>query len=119
MNISQITSLFILFSGETDINRYQPLIDSAIAQVSRQLKEGVSSADTRLDYLCAAIANYRYSQLTCVKNKVAYTYAGTADEKGNSQLEFDLARELMNEYYKAASELLYDDDFIFSGVYGG
>lgn len=119
MNISQITSLFILFSGETNINKYQPLIDSAIVQVSRQIRDGVSSADIRLDYLCAAIANYRYSQLTCVKNKVAYTYAGTADEKGNSQLEYDLARELMNEYYKAASELLYDDDFVFSGVYGG
>lgn len=119
MNISQITSLFILFSGETDINKYQPLIDSSIMQVSRQLKEGASSADIRLDYLCAAIANYRYSQLTCVKNKVAYTYAGTADSKGNSQMEYDLAKELMCEYYKAAADLLCDDDFVFSAVCSG
>ncbi|MCI7805120.1 MAG: hypothetical protein MR503_08635 [Oscillospiraceae bacterium] len=119
MNISQITSLFILFSGETDINKYQPLIDSSILQVSRQLKEGASSADIRLDYLCAAIANYRYSQLTCVKNKVAYTYAGTADSKGNSQMEYDLAKELMCEYYKAAADLLCDDDFVFSAVCSG
>ena len=67
----------------------------------------------------AAIANYRYSQLTCVKNKVAYTYAGTADSKGNSQMEYDLAKELMCEYYKAAADLLCDDDFVFSAVCSG
>lgn len=116
MNINQITSLFTLFSGETDTDKYQPLIDSAMAQVKRQLKEDAQATDARLDYLCASIANFRYSQITCVKNKIAYTYAGTADSKGNSQLEYDFARELMREYYKVASDLLYDDDFIFTAV---
>ena len=108
MNINQISSLFTLFSGETDTETYRPLIDSAIAQVERRLKEDVQDSD--------AIANFRYSQITCVKNKIAYTYAGTADSKGNSQLEYDFARELMREYYKAASDLLYDDGFIFTAV---
>lgn len=119
MNVSQITPLFTLFSGETNINKYRPLIDSSITQVRRQLREDASSDDIRLDYLCAAIANYRYSQITCVKNKIAYTYAGTADCKGNSQMEYDLAKALMDEYYKAASDLLYDNEFVFGSVCGG
>lgn len=41
MNINQISSLFTLFSGETDTETYRPLIDSAIAQVERRLKEDV------------------------------------------------------------------------------
>lgn len=81
MNINQISSLFTLFSGETDTETYRPLIDSAIAQVERRLKEDVQDSDARLDYLCAAIANFR-----------------------------------MREYYKAASDLLYDDGFIFTAV---
>lgn len=116
MNRSQINSLFTLFSGETDVNKYCPLIDSAIAQVTTQLKECADIKDTRLDYLCAAIANYRYSQIVCVKNKIAFTYAGTADSKGNSQMEYDLAKGLMVEFYKAAADLLADNEFIFCSV---
>lgn len=116
MNTMQINSLFTLFSGETDLNKYHPLIDSAVAQVTAQLREGADASDTRLDYLCAAIANYRYSQIVCVKNKIAFTYAGSADSKGNSQLEYDLAKGLMVEFYKAASDLLEDRDFVFSSA---
>lgn len=116
MNIAQITSLFTLFSGEIDTEKYQPLIDSAIEQVNRRLKDIDCANDTRLDYLCAAIANYRYSQITCIKNKVAYTYAGTGDSKGNSQLEYDFAKELMCEYYKSVTDLIYDEDFVFCTV---
>jgi hypothetical protein len=114
MNYTQINSLFTLFSSETDTEKYQPLIESAVEQVSRQLKEDADETDVRLCYLCAAIANYRYSQITCVKNKVAYTYAGTADKDANSQLEYDLARELMNEYYMMAADLLADKSFVFT-----
>ena len=116
MNISQITSLFILFSGETDIDKYQPLIDSAIVQVRSMLRPDAPTYDIRLDYLCAASANYRYSQMTCVKNKITFTYAGTADSKGNAQMEYDLAKALMNEYYAAASDLLCDNSFAFCAV---
>ena len=48
MNINQISSLFTLFSGETDTETYRPLIDSAIAQVERRLKEDVQDSDARL-----------------------------------------------------------------------
>jgi len=116
MNMMQINSLFTLFSGETDLNKYSPLIDSAVSQVTSQLREGADISDTRLDYLCAAIANYRYSQIVCVKNKIAFTYAGTADSKGNSQMEYDLAKGLMTEFYKAASGLLSDNSFVFSAI---
>lgn len=83
MTVSTINSLFTLFSGETDTEKYSPLVSSAVTQVRNMLREGASSNDIRLDYLCAAVANYRYTQITCVKNKVAYTYAGTAEKEGN------------------------------------
>ena len=47
MNMMQINSLFTLFSGETDLNKYSPLIDSAVSQVTSQLREGADSSDTR------------------------------------------------------------------------
>ena len=62
----------------------------------------------------------RYTQITCVKNKVAYTYAGTAEKEGNSQLEYDFSKELMLEYFRQCGDLLYDDNFSFMTVgYGG
>ena len=70
MNMMQINSLFTLFSGETDLNKYSPLIDSAVSQVTSQLREGADISDTRLDYLCAAIANYRYSQIVWSKTRL-------------------------------------------------
>ncbi|MGN1481274.1 hypothetical protein [Porcipelethomonas sp.] len=116
MNVSTINSLFTLFSGETDTSKYEPLVSSAVTHVRNMLREDASSNDIRLDYLCAAIAGFRYTQITCVRNKVAYTYAGTASKEGNSQLEYDFSRELMLEYYKSCADLLNDDNFMFSAV---
>ena len=70
MTVSTINSLFTLFSGETDTEKYSPLVSSAVTQVRNMLREGASSNDIRLDYLCAAVANYRYTQITCVKTRL-------------------------------------------------
>ena len=113
MNVSTINSLFTLFSGETDTTKYEPLVSSAVTQVRNMLREDASSNDIRLDYLCAAVANFRYTQITCVRNKIAYTYAGTASKEGNSQLEYDFSKELMLEYYKSCYDLLIDEGFVF------
>lgn len=119
MNMLNIKSLFTLFSSEEDVTKYLPLIESSLDLLRRKIKKGADSTDVRLDYLCAAIANFRYTQITCVKNKVAYTYAGTADSEGNSQLEYDFSRELMNEYFRAAAELLVDSEFVFASISDG
>ncbi len=120
MTVSTINSLFTLFSGETDTEKYSPLISSSITQIRNMLREDASSNDVRLDYLCAAVATFRYTQITCVKNKVAYTYAGTADKEGNSKLEYDFSRELMLEYFRQCGDLLTDDNFSFITIgYGG
>ena len=116
MTVSSIKSLFTLFSGENDTERYGAIIDSAISQVENMLREGADKNDSRLDYLSASIASFRYTQITCVRNKVAYTYAGTASQEWNSRLEYDFSRELMLEYLKCSSDLLRDENFAFEGV---
>lgn len=118
MKTDNINSLFTLFSGESDISKYEPLINSAVSQVSSQLREGADSSDSRLDFLCASIANFRYAQIECVRNKVAFTYAGTADREGNSQLEYMFAKELMLGFYRQCSDLLCDNGFCFCAVGG-
>ena len=40
MTVSTINSLFTLFSGETDTEKYSPLVSSAVTQVRNMLREG-------------------------------------------------------------------------------
>ncbi|MGN0621240.1 MAG: hypothetical protein ACI4I9_05170 [Porcipelethomonas sp.] len=117
MNNAVINSLFVLFSGEKDTDRYEPVISSAIAWVKRMLKEDADENDARLDYLCGAVANLKYVQMTCVRKRINYTYAGAEDSSERPSLEYEFARELVNEYFTEAAELMKDESFVFASVY--
>jgi hypothetical protein len=117
MNNAVINSLFTLFSGERDTDKYEPLISSAQGWVNRMLKDDADSGDARLDYLCAAVANLKYVQMTCVRKRINYTYAGAEDSSQRPSLEYEFAKELVNEYYAEAADLIQDNGFVFSGIY--
>jgi len=117
MNNAVINSLFVLFSGEKDTDKYEPLISSAVCWVKRMLKSEADIVDSRLDFLCAAVANLKYVQMTCVKKRINYTYAGAEDSCERPSIEYEFARELVNEYFAEAAELMKDDSFVFASVY--
>ncbi len=117
MNNAVINSLFTLFSGERDTDKYEPLISSAVGWVKRMLKDDANENDARLDYLCGAVANLKYVQMTCVRKRISYTYAGKEEDSGRPSLEYEFARELVNEYFAESAELMKDDGFVFASVY--
>lgn len=113
MNIEKITGLFTLFSGETDVKKYMPLINFAVCDVLPKLRKEADLTDDRLAFLCAAIANLRYMQILAQKDKLTYTYAGTVASHDNSEQKFQLARNLVHDYWLNIPDLLADNDFIF------
>lgn len=113
MNIEKISGLFTLFSGETDVKKYMPIINSSICDVLPKLKKSADLNDERLAFLCAAIANLRYMQIIAQKDKLTYTYAGTVSKTDNGELKSRLARNLVRDYWLNISDLVDDCDFVF------
>lgn len=116
MNLNSIISLFTLFSGETNAKAYIPLINSAITEVKSRLKAGVNLEDERLSFLCAAIANLRYTQILSARDKLRYTFAGTVAQMSNGTQQLDFANSLVREYWASVTELTNDTDFTFVNV---
>lgn len=112
MNIYSISSLFTLFSGETDVKLYMPIISSAIIEVKSKLKPDTDLSDERLSYLCAAIANMRYTQILAARDRVRYPVAKTSSD--SSQLDF--ANSLVREYWASINDLVADADFSFYAI---
>ena len=117
MNNAVINSLFVLFSGEKDTDKYEPLISSAVWCLQRLLNSDADFGDSLLDFLCAAVSNLKYVQRTCVMKRINYTYAGAEDSCERPSIEYEFARELVNEYFAEAAELMKDDSFVFASVY--
>ncbi len=116
MNIEKICSLFTLFSGETDVKKYMPFINSAVSDILPKLKKSADLSDERLAFLCASVANLRYIQVLGLKDKLSYTYAGTVAKDDNSEKKSKLAENLVREYWLSISDLTDDCNFIFTKV---
>lgn len=116
MNIENVKSLFVLFASESDTEKYLPLIQSAISEVTFSLRSDSDPSDIRLEYLAAAIANLRYTQILAAKDKVIHNKNGdlATNHNGSQQLEFAYA--LVREYKVLVYNLLDDSNFAFFGV---
>ncbi len=116
MNMQMIGSLFSLFSGEDDLQRHMPLLMTAIHEVTAKLRSEQNSAEVRLCYLAAAIANLRYTQLYGAREKALATYAGTIARQSDGEQQLRFAMQLVRSYQALCSDLLRDEDFVFVGV---
>lgn len=116
MNVNSIISLFTLFSGETDVKPYLPLINSAMTEVKNRLKSDADLSDERLSFLCVAIANLRYTQILAARDKLRYTFAGTVAQMNNGAQQLDFANSLVREYWASIKDLVNDTDFTFLNV---
>ena len=58
MDITTVSALFTLFSGEQDTETYTPVITAAIDEVAQELRPDASAEDARLNYLAAAVTDF-------------------------------------------------------------
>lgn len=118
MNIENIRKLFTLFSGEEYTEAHEPFIEVAVIEVESILFETADKSDRRLEFLCGALANFRYRQALVSSDRSEYTYEGKlisgADAKS---LEF--SENLLRSYYRLCRELIKPSEFVFLGFDSG
>ncbi|HRR76596.1 MAG TPA: hypothetical protein P5191_07255 [Ruminococcus sp.] len=118
MNIESVKSLFMLFSGEEDAERYAPLIRLAVKETGDMLLPDADSEDIRLDFLSAAIAFYRMRRILAARDREKYTYAGKMPAVGQDS-SAAYAERLLRDYLDLCSDLIRSDTFVFMSFSGG
>lgn len=114
MNIESVKSLFTLFSGEGDCDKYAPFIDLAVSETERMLLPDADTSDIRLDFLSAAIANHRLQQINSARDRTRVTYSGKMlKESDNSFLA--CSERLLHDYIGLCSDLIRPQSFTFIG----
>lgn len=116
MNMEMVCSLFSLFSGAEDVNRFMPLLIAAIAEVRSQLRPEADGSEIRLCYLSAAVANLRFTHIFGAQDKALATYAGTIARQSDASQQLRFAEHLVSCYRALCADLLRDDRFIFFGM---
>ncbi len=114
MNIESVKTLFQLFSGEADIDKYLPLIELSVSETEKMLLSGADGSDSRLDFLTAAAANLRCQQLIAAQNHSESTYAGkllSADSGCAGTVKY--AEKLLSDYISICSDLIKPKSFVF------
>jgi len=114
MNIESIKSLFELFSGEKQ-EEYHPLAELAAAEVEKMLLPDADRDDIRLNFLAAALANYRLCQIKASQDRTKATYAGKMLDAEDIRTN---AAALLRDYIQLCSPLIRLKTFLFSGFSG-
>lgn len=117
MDSTKIKNLFTLFSGEEYTQKHSPIVQLAITETEKILRDP-ETLDERVDFLCAAAANYRWQQICSAHDRSEYTYAGkTSADSKYSVLTF--AENLMRDYYNLCADIIKPQNFIFMGFSAG
>ncbi len=121
MNIDKIKRLFTLFSGEEYEEKHQDILELGIAEVKKMLREDADKEDSRLDFLAAADANYRYCQALLSADGRLYTYGGSMPDNSAAGKRgiLDFAGNLLKDYLQLCRDLITADTFVFFGFSKG
>ena len=111
MDIETICALFTLFSGE-DSDDYLIIINMSMTEVGHLVKSDTSIADERLNFLCAALANYHYHQAMCSRENSAVTYAGKMN-RSETDISLIYAERLLKSYMALCHDIMKASDFLF------
>lgn len=117
MNTVSVRTLFALFSDEEDTERYEPVIELALKETELMLVTGADRSDVRLDFLCAALANYRLQQIKSGQDRRKYTYAGKVIDSGSGS-SLDCAERLLRDYIQLCEGLIKPSGFVFFSFSG-
>ena len=104
--------LFLLFACLQHAEEWEPLIQSAVQQVTGSLREGADPSDIRLCYYAAALANLRYRTLIAAQGGISPSYAGKLPAERDDGGACALARRLAEDYRANAADLLRDDSAV-------
>ena len=114
---NQIRSLFLLFAGEVELpDAVQPVLDEAVLEVQQALKDGADEDDARLNWLAAAVAFLRYTEITAARDRAACTFAGTIVQNTDAAQKLEFAGLLVQAYRRLCRSLLEDETFLFQTV---
>ena len=114
---NQIRSLFLLFAGEEELpDAVQPVLDEAVLEVQQALKDGADEDDARLNWLAAAVAFLRYTEITAARYRAACTFAGTIVQNTDAAQKLEFAGLLVQAYRRLCRSLLEDETFLFQTV---
>lgn len=113
MNIESVKSLFTLFSGEEDCEKYMPIINLALTETKKMLVSTDYAEDIRVEFLCAAIANYRLRQLEAACDRSEYTYAGKLITSPDNGGALHFASLLLSDYISMCEGLIKPSGFTF------
>lgn len=115
MNFEAVKALFALFTGLEDTEKYLPVLNFAVKETTDMLASVQYASDSRIELLCAAIANYRFVQLEAAREYTQSTYAGklSSAKKDSSALKYACA--LVKDYMTVCRKLLKTSDFVFIG----
>lgn len=113
MDTGHIERLFEMYSGETLTGIISEMIDMSVLEVKKMLRPGADEDDVRLDFLAAAITNFRVQQINSSSSKGEYNYAGRLKSNdGNAPLM--CARSVLRDMYQHCGDLITPEVFIFS-----
>jgi len=113
LNTENVKSIFQLFSGEEYDEKYDPIISLAYAETSKMIAENADSMDVRLDFLCAAVANYRLQQANAAHDRSESVYAGRMLKSPENSGTLGYAEKLLNDYINLCSDIIKPRTFIF------
>ena len=117
MDLSSVMTIFNMLSHQSGAE-FLPLIQLSIMEVKKGLRADADKTDSRLVYLAGAIANLRYIELDCVREKQMLTISGGVAVNSNSSERYELAKRIASEYQGLCTDLLADNDFVFFGTKG-
>ncbi len=115
INVNNVKSLFELFSGEDANSEWTPVIVMAVLEVRNMLLPDADDTDTRLEFLAAAVANYRTQEIKLSSGKREYEYVGRMDS-GGARTSLAGAETLMREYVQLCRDLIKSDTFVFETI---
>lgn len=115
MENEKIKTLFVLFAHE----EYSEIMDEFLNLAKKEtldiLRPEADSTDSRLNFLCASIANYRYQQALSVCDRSEYTYAGKMINP-SAETVINFAENLVRDYYQLCRDLIKPQNFVFMGI---
>ncbi len=115
MNIESVKSLLCLFSGEDCADGYVQLISLAEDEIDSLLLPDADPNDIRLEFLCAALVNYRLAAIRSARDRRNITYAGKMLSHSDNSSP-SAAASLLKEYLRLCSDLIGDLNFTFKNI---
>lgn len=116
LNLDTIKTIFKMFSGVEDPDEYQDLIQSAMNDMASMLSDPLYYTDSRLSFVCASLANWKYQQFMASRDRLNYTYAGTVSQRHDGKDQLQDAENMFYHYLATVKDIITDGGFYFKNV---